>query len=142
MGQEIGQSDDVAGEWTDTARYRALITVDRRHWAWLWLKRNHNYQAAARRVAETTSWQILGLAAHRLIRDDLNILFLAGYMFISRARAIASGMPGFFGTRISIHPSLLQKPSPYPWRMPMPLTSLVSATRSPSFWMTRATNSR
>ncbi len=39
MGQETGHSDTAAGGWTETARYRALISIDRRRWAWLWLKR-------------------------------------------------------------------------------------------------------
>lgn len=85
MGQENGHSDTAAGGWTDTARYRALISIDRRHWAWLWLKRNPHYQAAARRVAEMTSWQILGPGVHRLVQDNLNDLFPAGYLSISIA---------------------------------------------------------
>lgn len=85
MGQEIGHGDNAAGEWTETARYRALITIDRRRWAWLWLKRNLNYQAAARRVAETTSWQYFGPALFRLLSDDLNDLFPKGYLSISAA---------------------------------------------------------
>lgn len=141
MGQEMGHSDTAAGEWTDTARYRALITIDRRRWAWLWLKRNLNYQAAARRVAETTSWQSLGPAAFRLISDDLNDLFQKGYLSISAERAMAGEIPGCSGIRTSIRPSLSRKPNRYPHHTPMPSTSLVSAIRPSSFRTVAAANS-
>ncbi len=138
MDQEKGHSDTAAGGWEDTTRYRALITIDRRHWAWLWLKRNHNYQAAARRVAETTSWQTQGAGGLRLLENDLNRLFPMGYLSISLGRAMTNEMPGFFGTRMSIRPSWWPRPNLYPRPTSMPSTSLAFRTRSPFSLMTRA----
>lgn len=97
MTQWQSHGDDFDNAWRDAARCQPLLKIDRRHWAWLWLKRNHNYQTAASQVAETTQWMSLRPGQHRLIQTDLSVLFVAGYLFIPVAGVMATGMPGFFG---------------------------------------------
>ena len=112
-----GQSGE--NTWRTGAGYQPLLTTDRRHWAWLWLKRNQNYQEAAARVAETAKWISKGSDKCCLMHDDLTSLFLTGYLYIPVVAAIAIGMPGFFGARTWIRPLSSLKPNQYPRRTSM-----------------------
>lgn len=47
-------SEEFEPNWREEDRYLPLLDADGRHWAWVWLKRNATYQAAARRLPIAT----------------------------------------------------------------------------------------
>ena len=123
MGQLRFAETFEFSDWQNTSRYRSCSLADRRHWAWLWLKRDAEYQRNAARVANAARWTRSGKASQCLVDADLKSLFRVGYLFIRIARVMAIGMPGFSGRRISIRPSSVSKPNQYPQTTPTLSTS-------------------
>ncbi|WP_414636255.1 transcriptional regulator domain-containing protein [Asticcacaulis sp.] len=75
MRRTLRGASEVQPDWLDDAYYEYARTLDRRHWAWLWLKRNPSYQAAAADAAARVDWISVGPGKLCLRRQDLNSLF-------------------------------------------------------------------
>ncbi len=123
MGQLRFTETFEFSDWQDTSRYRSCSLADRRHWAWLWLKRDAEYQRNVACVASAARWARSGKASQCLVDAQLKSLFREGYLFIRIARVMAIRMPGFSGRWISIRPSSVSKPNQYPQTTPTLSTS-------------------
>ena len=53
-------SESPAGEWLSSTHYEPLAHLDRHRWAWLWLKRNPDYQMVASHISREARWDMGG----------------------------------------------------------------------------------
>lgn len=105
--------DQVSREpWQDSGRYAQFLRADRRTWAWLWLKRNHAYQAAVDH-GQNAMWSTAPARRLTIYAGDLNSLFPTGYLFtLIRPTAVSSN--GFSGNPTWIRPWFVCKQGRYP----------------------------
>jgi hypothetical protein len=78
-------AEPVATDWWDQAGYQSLLKADGRQWAWIWLKRNHLYQAQARMPGLTVRPIQLGKSACCLRTTNLKRLCKPG-IFVHSGR--------------------------------------------------------
>lgn len=110
-------------DWLDDSYYERLRTLSRRHWAWLWLKRNAAYQEQCKMNFKMSK----ASDPHRglIVQDDMNRHFSAGYLYIRIVGVMAIQMPDWSGSRDGTRPRSQSMPSKYPCLIPMPSTSPV-----------------
>lgn len=113
-------------QWWDRAHYHPLVRADGRKWAWTWLKRNWEYQAAVEKMRAHGDVVPLGRASTCLNTPNLHRLFHQGYLFMRAALAMTTWTKCCSGDQIWTRPCSQSQQNRYPVGTQMPLTSPIA----------------